>query len=122
MKRFLRWTLLNVFTIGVPTLGYFTGEMGIAGTMVGIWQTLWVFLLLLTLIIYISDGELAKKTKESMNNDKNIGIKWTFAFEPFFVFWIFYMGYGKIGILMVIEVVLFLAIVMRKHTIKKENE
>ena len=122
MKRFLRWFLLNLFTIGTLTLGYYTGEMGLTGTLIGIYE--FIILILIFIILMVSISELEKdsivKVKKDVGLKDGYGFTWGTLVEPLIIYWVYKMGYSKLTILMFLTLIVGVSLSLRHYTLKKE--
>lgn len=122
MKKFLRWFLLNLFTIGTLTLGYYTGEMGLTGSLIGIYEFVILFLLFTVLLVSMSDSEKEAivKLKRDIGTKDGYKFTWKVLFEPFLMFWVYKMGYSKLTILMFLTLIVGSALTFRHYSLKKE--
>ena len=122
MKKTLSWFLLNMFTIGTLTLGYYTGEMGLTGGLIGVYEVIILSIIFVFLAISVNDSEKESivKIKKSLAVKDAYKFSWRTLLEPFIIYWVYRMGYSKITILMFLTFVIGNALTMRAYTLRKE--
>ena len=113
MKNFIKWLGLNISVQAILIAGYYFGETGIPGFVVGGYTLISIIMLLLIKLAVMFKDKMSAGTWNKFAETVN-GKKLTInrLLDVGCIYLTFYMGYNKVGIFMIIELILSLSIVL----------
>jgi hypothetical protein len=114
MKKFLKWLGWNALLSGPLAVGYFTDHRELAGAVIGGVYIVFIAVYLIALISVFTINRASKYFSVSADILDKLReattIRWWNYLEPIYPIFALMMGYQKIGVAMLIEIVLYVGI------------